>query len=253
MIILENLTKIYRKRHLGKLKETAGIIDLNLEINKGEVFSLLGLNGTGKTTTIKLMLGLLFPTKGRVVIDGKTMLCEDIKKKMGYLPEIPLFYRTLTPREVLRLYGRISKVQELDSNIDRVLEIVRMEKFKDKRMAEFSKGMLQRIGIAQAMLHDPSILIFDEPASGLDPLGIMEMRQMVLKLKEQGKTIFFSSHIISEVEKFSDRVGILVKNRFSRVIEQKEWSGHVGSAGHGGRLEEIFIEEVKHQDEESIS
>ncbi len=236
----ENLTKIYHRRHLGKLRETVGVKELNLEIKKGEIFALLGLNGSGKTTTIKLILGLLFPTAGKIYIQEKLMPNREIIQQIGYLPELPYFYRFLTVRELLNLYARLSELPrgEINQRIEETLEIVKMGKEKNTQLAELSRGMLQRIGIAQALLHNPQILIFDEPVAGLDPLGIREMREILLNLKKEGKTIFFSSHIISEVEKISDRVGVLNEGELVRVLEQKDWFLR------NGRLEEIFLEVV---------
>jgi ABC-2 type transport system ATP-binding protein len=241
IIRTENLTKIYRKRHLGKLKETLGVRNLNLEIREGEIFSLLGLNGSGKTTTIKLLLGLLFPTQGRVYIREKLMPNKEIVRLVGYLPELPYFYKYLTIDELLNLYGCLSEItsQEISQRIRQVLKIVALEKERNKRIAELSRGMLQRVGIAQALLHSPEIVIFDEPVSGLDPVGIREMRELLLKLKKEGKTIFFSSHIISEVEKISDRAGILDQGELVCIVEQKDWFAREGG------LEEIFLETIK--------
>lgn len=241
IIRIENLTKIYRRRHLGMLKTSPGVTGLNLEIREGEVFSLLGLNGSGKTTTLKLILGLLFPTSGKVFIRDRLMPNNQSKVDIGYLSELPYFYKYLTPLEVLNLYAKLSGLnsQIRKYKISQVLEIVKMKEYATRRMSEFSKGMLQRIGLAQALIHNPSILVFDEPVAGLDPIGIREMRELMVSLKNQGKTILFSSHIISEVEKISDRVGILVKGKLKVLMEQKEWKHHQGG------LEEIFIRAVK--------
>jgi len=241
IIRTEDLTKIYRRRHLGKLKETPAVKNLNLEIKEGEIFSLLGLNGSGKTTTIKLLLGLLFPTKGRVYIQGKLIPDKEIIRNVGYLPELPSFYQYLTVNELLNLYARLSEIpsQKINQRIEQVLKLVTLEKEKNKRVTELSRGMLQRVGIAQALLHNPEILILDEPVSGLDPVGIREMRELLLGLKKEGKTIFFSSHIISEVEKISDRVGILDQGELVSVLEQKDWSMREG------KLEKIFLKTIR--------
>lgn len=240
IIRTENLTKIYRRRHLGKLRETVGVKGLNLEIKEGEIFALLGLNGSGKTTAIKLILGLLFPTAGKIYIQEKLMPNREVIQQIGYLPELPYFYRFLTVGELLNLYARLSELprEEINQRIEETLEIVKMRKEKNTQLTELSRGMLQRIGIAQALLHNPQILIFDEPVAGLDPLGIREMREILLKLKKEGKTVFFSSHIISEVEKISDRVGILNEGELVRVLEQKDWFLR------NGGLEEVFLEVV---------
>lgn len=241
IIRTEDLTKVYRKRHLGRLKETLGVRNLNLEVREGEIFSLLGLNGSGKTTTIKLLFGLLFPTSGKVYIREKLMPDKGIVRIIGYLPELPYFYKYLTVNELLNLYACLSEIpsQEMNKRIEQILQVVVLEKERNKRVGELSRGMLQRVGIAQALIHNPEIVIFDEPVSGLDPVGIREMRELMLKLKSEGKTIFFSSHIISEVEKISNRVGILDRGELVRIVEQKEWSAREGG------LEEIFLETIK--------
>ena len=241
-IQIDQLTKIYRRRHLGRLSQTVGVVDLDLEIYPGEIFGLLGLNGAGKTTTLKLILGLIFPTTGKIQILGNSLPNDAVKSKLGYLPELPYFYRNLTPNEILKLYcvlsGVQSNIQEKQKRIDAVLEMVNLKAQQYRRMGEFSKGMLQRVGIAQSLIHDPEILIYDEPVAGLDPVGIREMRQLMLDLKTRGKTILFSSHLISEVERVSDRVGIIAAGKLIKIIRQDEWSVA------GGLLEEMFITAV---------
>ncbi len=241
LLSVESLTKNYVRTHLGRTTTSRGVQDLSFEINSGEVFGLLGLNGSGKTTTLKLILGLLFPTTGRIGLFGQTGVTTEAQKRTGYLPEVPYFYRHLTPVEVLRLYGSLSKIPEaqLNNRIEEMLRLVKMEPFRTKPMKEFSKGMLQRIGLAQAMLHDPDFLILDEPVTGLDPLGIRQSRELLSELNKRGKTILFSSHSISELERLAHRVGILIDGRMVRQLDQKEW------AGKPGRLEEIFIETLE--------
>lgn len=239
-IDLDGLTKIYRRSHLGRVKTSLGIDRVTLSIKEGEVFGLLGLNGSGKTTTIKLMLGLLFPTAGQIRLFGSPAGSPDAKRAVGYLPEIPYFYKYLSGREVLRFYGRLSGIPEkhLRARIEEVLAMVRMTANAGRAMREYSKGMLQRITLAQAMLHDPRLMVLDEPVTGLDPLGLREMRELIHGLNQKGKTIFFSSHSISEVEKLCHRVGILVGGTLARVVDHSEW------AGETGRLEEIFVTTV---------
>lgn len=239
-IELDGLSKIYRRSHLGRVKTSLGVDRITLAVKEGEVFGLLGLNGSGKTTTIKLMLGLLFPTAGRVHLFGSPAGSPEAKRSVGYLPEIPYFYKYLSGREVLRFYGRLSGIPEnqLRSRIEDVLSMVRMTTNAGRAMREYSKGMLQRITLAQAMLHDPRLMVLDEPVTGLDPLGLREMRELIHGLNQKGKTIFFSSHSISEVEKLCHRVGILVGGSLARVVDQSEWQGEPG------RLEEIFVATV---------
>ncbi|OGS17646.1 MAG: hypothetical protein A2219_00985 [Elusimicrobia bacterium RIFOXYA2_FULL_50_26] len=233
-----NLTKVYRKKHLTRTALTRGVEGLNLSVDKGEIFGLLGLNGSGKTTTIKLTLGLLRPTSGSVTVFGERAGSTQALRKIGYLPEVPYFYRYLTAKEILSLYARLSGLDNVAERVEHIIDMVGLSQKRDKQLAEFSKGMLQRIGIAQSLLHDPELLIYDEPVSGLDPLAMQEMRTLLLKLKSRGKTIFLSSHLISEVEKICDRVGILVKGNMVRTLEQSQWTSAEGS------LESIFISEV---------
>jgi ABC-2 type transport system ATP-binding protein len=241
LLTLDGLTKTYKRSHLGKNTYSRGVVDLNFSVTKGEVFGLLGLNGSGKTTTIKLILGLLFPTKGSITILGQKVPHPVAQQRIGYLPEVPYFYRNLTPVEVLTLYASLSKLDPhlIPGKINEVLHLVKMDHAKDKPMREFSKGMLQRIGLAQAIIHDPDILILDEPVTGLDPLGIRQTRQLLTDLNQKGKTIFFSSHSISELERLAHRVGILVEGKLVRLLNQGEWKVKPG------RLEEIFIETLE--------
>ena len=232
----ENLTKIYRRSHLGKVYTTVGIENLNLEVREGEIFGLIGLNGSGKTTTIKLILGLLFATGGKISIFNNPMPDRKKLTLIGYLPEIPYFHRFLTGEEILKFYSELSGGISKD-RINEVLEVVNLGTNIKKFVKEFSKGMTQRLAIAQSLLHNPPLLVFDELISGLDPLGVREMRDLVINLKQKGKTVFFSSHLISEVEKICDRVGIIHKGGLIRIIEQKEWQSN--------NLEEIFINAIK--------
>jgi ABC-2 type transport system ATP-binding protein len=238
---LENVTKVYRRRHLGKLTLTPGVDSVSLSLREGEVFGLLGLNGAGKTTTIKLLLGLLFPTAGRVRLFGQTVPHLAVMNKVGFLPELPSFYKYLTVTELLALYATLSDLppQTLEDRAPQVIAQVGLAPHVNKRLGEYSKGMLQRAGLAQALLHDPDLLILDEPVSGLDPLGLKDMRQLLFDLNKQGKTIFFSSHIISEAEKLCHRVGIIHQGRLAKIIDKASWGGKEG------RLEELFLETIR--------
>lgn len=238
---LSHLTKIYRKSHLGKLKTTVGIQDVSLDIPSGEIFGLLGLNGAGKTTTLKLIIGLLFPTSGDIFLDGHKMPDQQAIRQVGFLPEVPYFPQHLSVEEILHFYGTLSGIpdQEIKERIAKVLELVRMTANKTKRIRECSKGMLQRVSLAQALIHDPDFLVFDEPITGLDPLGLTEMRELILNLNAQGKTILFSSHIIAEVEKIAHRVGILVEGQLVKISNADEWSMQSGT------LEKMFVQTVQ--------
>ncbi|MBN1823537.1 MAG: ABC transporter ATP-binding protein [Endomicrobiales bacterium] len=237
-IEVRNLTKTYVKKHLTKTFRNRGVEELTFGVNRGEIFGLLGLNGSGKTTTIKLLLGLLKATSGEIKILDEAAPSTGLLKKIGYLPEVPYFYRYLTGEEILKFYARLSDIKNEDSKVQEVLSSTGLSSVSKRRLSEFSKGMLQRIGLAQSLLHDPEILIYDEPVSGLDPLAISQMRELIVGLKKKGKTVFLSSHLISEVEKICDRVGILASGRLVRVIEQKDWNKA------GGGLEKIFVSDV---------
>lgn len=236
-----NVVKIYRKSHLGRVARTTGLNGLCMAVGKGEIFGLLGLNGAGKTTAMKLALGLLFPTSGRVEIFGLDPWSAECRNRIGFLPELPYFYSFLTPSESLRFYGRLSYMDAgiLETRIRETLETVGLSPHSGRRVTEFSKGMLQRLGMAQALIHNPELLILDEPVSGLDPLAVHDFRALLSGLNRKGKTIFLSSHSISEVEKLCHRVAILVNGRVAQLVTQAEWE-----AASGG-LEEIFINAVR--------
>jgi len=241
-IEIKNLTKIYIKKQLIRNKKFLAVDNLSFEVAEGEIFGFLGPNGSGKTTTIKTLLGLLFPTEGECFIFGEKVPSLAALSKIGYLPEIPYLYKYLTAREILSLYGTVSGVSGniLKNRIDEVLETVKLKTGKDTRLGEFSKGMLQRVGVAQAIIHKPQLLILDEPFTGLDPLGLKDMRDVILKLKADGKTIFFSSHIISEAEKICSRVAIIHRGKLLRIVKIKEIKPNT--------LEDIFISEIKQEE-----
>jgi ABC-2 type transport system ATP-binding protein len=189
---------------------------------------------------MKLGLGLLRPTKGKVRLFGHDPAAREALNLVGYLPELPYFYSHLTPAEALRFYGRLSGLPEveLDQRIARTLERVGLARRSAQRVGEFSKGLRQRLGLAQALLHDPKLLILDEPVSGLDPIAIKEMRDLLRGLREDGKSVFLSSHSISEVENLCDRVAILQRGRLVKLVERSEWKSQPG------RLESILVESV---------
>lgn len=184
---------------------------LRLAVEEGEVFGFLGPNGAGKTTTLKLLMGLMYPTAGSAKILGLEIGDPRMKAQIGFLPEQPYFYDYLTARELLNYYGRLSGVPagELSRRIAFVLEQVGLAGAADTQLRKFSKGMLQRVGIAQAILHDPKVVFLDEPMSGLDPMGRREVRDLIVQLKQENKTIFFSTHILSDAEALCDRVAVL--------------------------------------------
>ncbi len=192
-------------------KPRYGLRPLNLTIEEGEVFGFLGPNGAGKTTTLKLLMGLIFPTSGTARILGMEIDDPRMKAQIGFLPEQPYFYDYLTARELLEYYGQLSGVdpKQRSRKVNEVLQRVGLPDVGGVQLRKFSKGMLQRVGIAQAILHDPKVLFFDEPMSGLDPMGRREVRDLMEQLKHEGKTIFFSTHILSDAEALCDRVAII--------------------------------------------
>ncbi len=203
------LTKVYA--HWLGLRKTLAVDTLNLAVKEGCTYGFLGPNGAGKTTTIKMLLGLINPTRGSGTVLGLPMGDKNAKEQIGFLPEEPAFGRHLKAREFLNLCAKLSHIprEKRSLRIGETLETVGLANRAGSRLREFSKGMLQRIGIAQALLHDPRLLILDEPMTGLDPPGRREVKEIMLRLTERGKTIFFSSHILSDVEEICDSVGIL--------------------------------------------
>jgi ABC-2 type transport system ATP-binding protein len=195
----------WRKRPKCALKP------LNLSVEEGEIFGFLGPNGAGKTTTLKILMGLVFPTGGSARILGMDVNDPQVKAQIGFLPEQPYFYDYLTAHELLAYYGRLSGVggKDLALRVEKVLERVGLRDVSGVQLRKFSKGMLQRVGIAQAILHEPKVVFFDEPMSGLDPMGRREVRDLMEQLKQEGKTVFFSTHILSDAEALCDRVAVI--------------------------------------------
>src|SRR5579862_4552595 len=191
----------------------AALRPLTFEVEDGEIFGFLGPNGAGKTTTLKLLMGLVFPTAGSAQILGREWTDPSIKAQIGFLPEQPYFYDYLTAHELLDYYGQLSGVpaKQRKQRIEEVLVHVGLTDVKGVQLRKFSKGMLQRAGIAQAILHDPKVIFFDEPMSGLDPVGRREVRDLMEQLKQEGKTVFFSTHILSDAEALCDRVAVIYK------------------------------------------
>jgi ABC-2 type transport system ATP-binding protein len=209
----EQLSKIFRVGFWGK--RVTAVDCLSLEVRRGEVFGFLGPNGAGKTTTLKILMGLIYPTSGNAWLFGRDMSDRQTKARLGFLPESPYFYDYLTSREFLRFYGHLFGLwgAALGKRVDELLELVGMTHAKDLQLRKFSKGMLQRVGIAQALINDPELVVLDEPMSGLDPIGRKEVRDLILRLKESGKTVLFSSHILHDAEVLCDRVAMILKGR----------------------------------------
>jgi len=213
-ICVEGLTKTFRSNWPGKPPVTV-VHDLHLTVNLGEVFGFLGPNGSGKTTTMKMLLGLTKPTSGKVELLGRPGSEVNVHQQVGFLPEAPYFYTYLTAEEVLMFYGRLAGLSRhgLQRRVDELLDMVGLMEARHRQLGKFSKGMLQRVGLAQALIHDPTLVILDEPMSGLDPIGRKEVRDLIMRLRKQGKTVFFSTHIIPDVEMLCDRVGIIAGGR----------------------------------------
>ncbi len=192
---------------------------LHLTVEDGEIFGFLGPNGAGKTTTLKLLMGLVFPTAGSARILGRDWSDPQVKAQIGFLPEQPYFYDYLTAHELLEYYGQLSGVpaKQRKQRVEQVLDQVGLRDVQGVQLRKFSKGMLQRVGIGQAILHDPKVVFFDEPMSGLDPMGRREVRDLMSQLKSEGKTVFFSTHILSDAETLCDRVAVIHKGELRGV------------------------------------
>jgi len=210
-IHIEGLSKTYKTGFWFKPKVTHALNNLTLDVYEKEAFGLLGLNGAGKTTAIKIILGFLAPTSGSVQVLGGKISDRKVRNQIGYLSELPYFSRQHTGRELLEYFGSLHGFSglTLQKRVDEVLELVRMTKASREKVSGYSKGMLQRIGIGQALIGKPKLLICDEPMSGLDPVGYKEMRDIFIDLKKMGTTLFLNTHIMDEVERVCDRIGIL--------------------------------------------
>ena len=197
------------------MKKTRVLHGVDLQVPEGSVFGFLGANGAGKTTLIHLMVGIRRPVLGSVKINGFEAHTAEARCRVGYLPERPYFYEHLTGQGLLHFFGALSGLtsQQVDERLERVLNAVGMWKARDVELRRYSKGMLQRMGIAQAILHDPQLLILDEPMSGLDPVGRKEMRDLIRRLAEQGRTLFFSSHVLPDVDSICDQVALIQEGR----------------------------------------
>ncbi|MDA0657324.1 MAG: ABC transporter ATP-binding protein [Planctomycetota bacterium] len=204
-----NLSKVYRD-FWGRPKVNA-LKALDLEVRRGEIFGLLGPNGSGKTTTIKLLLGLLFPTSGEALVFGEPATQVNKNERIGYLPEESYLYKFLNAEETLDFYGRLFKmsVKERRERIAHLIDMVGLGWAKRRQLKEYSKGMTRRIGLAQALINDPELIVLDEPTTGLDPIGTREMKDLIIDLREQGKTVLMCSHLLADVQDVCDRIAIL--------------------------------------------
>lgn len=234
-IIISNLSKTYGS---GK-KKVHVVKDISLTVEKGSVFGFIGPNGAGKTSTIKMLVGLSHPTQGTITIRGGSPGDLSIKQKIAFMPESPLFYQYLTGQEFLDFIATLFKIEYKEHKINQTLKEVNLFHAKDKRIRTYSKGMLQRLGLAQAIINNPEILFLDEPLDGLDPLGRAEVKKIILALKKQGKTIFINTHILGDVAEICDKVGIIDNGQMLAVDSPTKLS-------HGHRdLEDAFVHMIQ--------
>jgi ABC-2 type transport system ATP-binding protein len=229
-IEIKNLVKRYR--NLITREWVNAVNDISLDVHKGEIFGFLGPNGAGKTTTIKALLGLIFPDSGDVKVLGEAPNNNAIKAKISYLPESPYFYEHMTAREIINFYASLFGLdsRERAKRADYLIDLVGLASAGNKPLRAFSKGMLQRVGIAQSLINDPEVLFFDEPTSGLDPIAHRDIRDLILHLRTEGRTLFLSSHQLSDVELVCDRVSILYRGKIRKI-------GRVDELVVGGNVE----------------
>ena len=242
-IEIRNLRVVYPASGRGVPAKTA-VTGLDLEIHPGEIFGLLGPNGAGKTTTMNVLLGFVNATEGDARIFGRTARDPQARQQIGYLPELTYYYKFLSAEELLRYYARIFRLPKLEGEqrVDAVLKLVDLDHARKQLIKTYSKGMQQRIGLAQALINNPGLLILDEPTSGLDPVGRMQVREIINRLKDEGKTVLFSSHELGEVETVCNRVAILHEGKL-RVIGAVEALAREHNCG----LEQLFLRVIGYQ------
>ena len=250
IVRVENLVKDFRPG-LG-LRRKRVLHGISFEVQEGEIFGFVGPNGAGKTTTLKILMDLIRADEGRASILGSDVGETAFRRHVGYLPENPYFYDYLTGRELLHFYARLSGVTagRRAGRVDALLRLVGLSHASDARLRTYSKGMLQRVGIAQALVHEPKVIFLDEPMSGLDPIGRKEVRDLILRLRNEGKTVFMSTHILPDVEMTCDRVAIIVNGRIrhesaiDQIFADSEREADLGLANlppeMPGQLEEVF-------------
>jgi len=246
VIEIRNLSKVYRD-FWGR-KKVQAVKSLSLDVKRGEVFGLLGPNGSGKTTTIKMLLGLLFPTSGDIRILGRNAADVEKNQRIGYLPEESYLYKFLNADETLDFYGRLFRIpaKERAERADKLIKMVGLDVARRRQLKEYSKGMTRRIGLAQALINDPELVLLDEPTSGLDPIGTREMKDLILRLKDEGKTVVLCSHQLADVQDVSDRIAVLFQGEL-KVLGEVDQLLELRNETEirTGHLSDEAIEEVK--------
>lgn len=237
VIETQDLEKEYRHEFFTWLVRARALRGLTFSVGRGEVFGLLGPNGSGKTTAIKLLLGLIFPTRGQAAVFGRRPGDLAVKRRIGFLPEESYLYQFLDAEETLDFYGRLFNLdrRERRKRTDMLLDLTGLRKERRRPVAHFSKGMQRRIGIAQSLINDPDLVILDEPTAGLDPLGTREVKDIIVQLREKGKTVLLSSHLLADVEDVCDRVAILYGGKLQAL-------GALGELLHDNRLTQVTAE-----------
>ena len=244
-VAIQGLTKIFPvplHRH-----SIVAVRDLSLRVEPGEVYGLLGPNGSGKSTTLKIILGLVSPSRGRTEIFGRDSRLVESREAVGFLPENPYFYKYLSGEETLRFFGRLCRLggARLKNRTDELLELVGLTKARKRRLGTYSKGMLQRIGLAQALIHEPKLLVLDEPTAGVDPAGSRQIRDLIVALKRRGITVLLSSHLLAQAQEICDRVGILAdgvlvrEGRLEELIAIENQTELVVANASSGLVDEI--------------
>ncbi len=229
-VAVEGLTKVFPVPF--HRQSIVAVHDLNLRVEPGEVYGLLGPNGSGKSTTLKIILGLVSPTRGRTKIFGRDSSLVESREAVGFLPENPYFYKFLTGEETLRFFGKLCRLNgsRLKDRVHELLELVGLTKARDQRLSTYSKGMLQRAGLAQALINEPKLVVLDEPTAGVDPAGSRDIRSIIVDLKQRGVSVLLSSHLLTQVQEICDRVGILARGtlvregRLEELIAIENWS-----------------------------
>ncbi len=244
----QGLTKIFTSG-LMKRFEVRALDDVSINVSKGEIFGLLGPNGAGKTTFVRILLGITYPTSGNALLFGEPVSRHYNKKKVGFLPENHRYPMHFSGEGVLRYFGTLSGIDRslLSKRVDNLLHLVNMTQWRKMKIKKYSKGMLQRIGLAQALINDPEILFLDEPTDGVDPVGRKEIRDILKRLRNEGKTIFLNSHLLSEVELISDRVAILKKGQVlkSGAVDEFTTTGDEYEIKYDGNIDDTLLNKIK--------